>query len=408
MADNKKNARAKQKQIPAEDKQILDDEKLNILLLGTSGAGKSTLINAYVDTNKEKAPTGTGKAATQEIGIYGDLSGLDYRFIDTPGFEYSHKRQSEITKDLKKWLKKSVKNPDPRTVIHTIWFCVDGQQKRLNKDTLDYIRTVSKFWKGIPIIFVSTKTYFQADLAENSNMIKQELDNYEKRDELNIKDIVHVLAEGKGDMKPFGLDELIEVTLKLGPEAKEQFEKNWRVKTISSKRASAQKTIATSAASAAAADALKKKGNVGAIISDIQNKMLTEIGRIYEINNDSIVKDIITAIMKANLISKAGKMIASAAVPAANKKLNIAKKVVTTSVSGVVTILVGELGILVFESVYTGKVDIDNVNWSKYIENLLKDKKLSQRVKTIVTALKNKDSDKAIDEINRVIKTIEK
>ena len=327
--------------------------------------------------------------------------------IDTPGFEYSHKRQSEITKELKKWLKGSVKNPDPRTAIHTIWFCVDGQQKRLTKDTLDYIRTVSKFWKGIPIIFVSTKTYFHDDVDENSKMIVHELDNYEKKDELNIKAVVHVLAKEKGDEKPFGLDELIEATHKLGPEARALFEKNFRAKNLSNKRLSAQKIIAASSATAAAADAAKKS-NVGGILTGIQTSMLYEIANVYEVNDGNVVKEIVSAIMSANLVTKAGRLIAGAAVPVAGKKFKIAKKVVTASVSGGVTILVGELGILVFENVYTGVVDLGDINWPKYIDKLLKDKKLSKRVTNIIDAVKKKDTDAAITEINSVIEKIAK
>ncbi|MBO5513416.1 MAG: GTPase domain-containing protein [Mogibacterium sp.] len=409
MAEKKKESRTRkrQKQQSAKFKRILDDNKINVLLLGTSGSGKSTLINAFLDTSKEEASTGTGQAATHSIEVYGDLSGLDYRLIDTPGFEYSHKRQSEITKELKKWLKGSVKNPDPRTVIHTIWFCVDGQQKRLTKDTIDYIRTVSKFWKGIPIIFVSTKSNFHDDIAENSKMIEHELENYEKKDELNIKAVVHVLAKEKGEEKPFGLDELIEATHKLGPEARALFEKNFRAKNLSNKRLSAQKIIAASSATAAAADAAKKS-NVGGIITGIQTSMLYEIANVYEVNDGNVVKEIVSAIMSANLVTKAGRLIAGAAVPVAGKKFKIAKKVVTASVSGGVTILVGELGILVFENVYTGVVDLGDINWPKYIDKLLKDKKLSKRVTNIIDAVKKKDTDAAITEINSVIEKIAK
>lgn len=405
MAEQKKK---KKKEKSDETRRILDDEKLNVLLLGTSGAGKSTLINAFVDTDKELAPTGNGKAATQVMEVYGDLSGLDFRMIDTPGFEYSHKRQSEITKELKKWLKDSVKNPDPKTVIHTIWFCVDGQQKRLTKETLDYIRTVSKFWKDIPIIFVSTKTYFKDDIAENGRMIEYELSNYEKRDELNIKEIVHVLAKEKGEEKPFGLEELKAATERLGPEAKERFERNWKNKNLSNKRISSQKIIAASAATAAVADVAKKKGSVGRVINSIQSTMLTEIAKVYAINNDNAVKEIVTAIMSANLVSKLGRMIAGAAVPAAGRKFKIAKKVVTSSVSGGITILVGELGVLVFESVYTGAVDVYDIDWTKYIEKLLNDKKISKRIENIIKAIRKKDSDAAVAEINSIVEKIAK
>ena len=69
MAEKKKESRTlrKQKQQSAKFKRILDDNKINVLLLGTSGSGKSTLINALVDTCKEEASTGTGQAATHRI-----------------------------------------------------------------------------------------------------------------------------------------------------------------------------------------------------------------------------------------------------------------------------------------------------------------------------------------------------
>ena len=238
-------------------------------------------------------------------------------------------------------------------------------------------------------------------------MITHELDNYEKKDELNIKAVVHVLAKEKGDEKPFGLDELIEATHKLGPEARALFEKNFRAKNLSNKRLSAQKIIAASSATAAAADAAKKS-NVGGIITGIQTSMLYEIANVYEVNDGNVVKEIVSAIMSANLVTKAGRLIAGAAVPVAGKKFKIAKKVVTSSVSGGVTILVGELGILVFENVYTGVVDLGDINWPKYIDKLLKDKKLSKRVTNIIDAVKKKDTDAAITEINSVIEKIAK
>ena len=155
-----------------ETKKVLDDKRLNIMLLGTSGSGKSTLINAFLDTKLEKAPTGIGTAITDRIDVYGDLSKLPFRLIDTPGLEYSHKRQNWLTKEIRKWLKESVKNPDPKTIVHTIWFCVDGSTKRLPEETLRYLQTVSDFWENVPIVFVSTKTYFEEDIEENRRMIE--------------------------------------------------------------------------------------------------------------------------------------------------------------------------------------------------------------------------------------------
>lgn len=395
--------RKKPKKETPEIKKVLDDKKLNVLLLGTSGAGKSTLINAFVDNKKEKAPTGTGSAATRYINVYGDSSGLDFRMIDTPGFEYSHKRQTEITRDLKKWLKDSIKNPDPKTVIHTIWFCVDGQQKRLTKETLDYIRTVSRFWKDIPVIFVSTKTYFIADIEENQKMIEDALNKYDKRDELNIKEVVHVLAKEKDNVAPFGLDELKEATERLGPEAKELFEKNWRAKNCANKRMSAHKIVAAASAAAAGADVAKKGGNVSKILETIQRGMLEELANVYEINDGNVIKEVIKAILNVSAVAMIGKKLANIAVPVAGKKLKLAKKAVTASVSGGITAIVGELGILVFESVYTGSIDVNDVDWTKYVEKLLKDKRITRRIKNLIKSIKKKDSDAVVNEIYSIL-----
>ena len=133
----KKAEKKTEKKTDKTSRKVLDDKIINVMLLGTSGSGKSTLINAFLDTSLEKAPTGVGTAITDRIDVYGELSNSPFRLIDTPGLEYSHKRQNWLTKEIKKWLKDSVKNPDPKTIVHTIWFCVDGSHKRMPEDTYE-------------------------------------------------------------------------------------------------------------------------------------------------------------------------------------------------------------------------------------------------------------------------------
>ena len=62
------------------------DSKANILVLGTSGAGKSTLINAVV--GREVAKVGSGKHSTEKMEAY-EPEGLNFRLIDSRGFEYN-------------------------------------------------------------------------------------------------------------------------------------------------------------------------------------------------------------------------------------------------------------------------------------------------------------------------------
>lgn len=381
-----------------ESKKVLDDKKINIMLLGTSGSGKSTLINAFLNNKLEKAPTGVGTAITDRIDVYGELSKLPFRLIDTPGLEYSHKRQNWLTKEIKKWLKASVKNPDPKTIIHTIWFCVDGSNKRLPKETLDYLQTVSDFWENVPIIFVSTKTYFEEDIIENERMIEKTLNDY-GRDKINVKAVVSVLAEKKGNVQPMGISELREITEQLAPEAKSIFVKNWKEKVKNSKRLEANTVVLSRSAAAAAADAAKTKGNVSKVVSGIQMEMFNNIARIYEIDDENTIKTIAAEIMGTNAISIIGKNLAEKAVILAKGKWKIAAKAATAAVSGVITLTLGEIAIVVFESIFMGNLEVDKTDWDKYVEAIIKDKSFKERLKKIKGALKNKDGDSLVDEL---------
>lgn len=375
------------------------------MLLGASGSGKSTLINAFLDTKLEKAPVGVGKAKTDKIEVYGDLSGLPFRLIDTPGLEYNKKRQSWLIKELKKWMKGSVKNADPKTIIHTIWFCAESTNKRLPDEMLDYIHTVSEFWEDVPIVFVSTQAFFEEDAVENEQMIDAVIEEY-GREKLNIKEIVPVLAEAKAGIDPKGLEELKEVTDRLAPEARNIFERNWREKCCKGKRLEANKIVISRTAAATAADAVKKKGHVSKIVSGIQLEMLNQIAEIYEIDDDNTIKSIATEIMGASAISALGQSLASKMVPLAKGKVKIAAKAVTATISGAITLTLGEIGIAVFESLYKGDLDLEDTDWDEYVEQIVKDKSFTNRLKKMRGAFKDKDGDSFIDELIELLPNI--
>ena len=387
----------KKKSQAAADHRVLDDEKINIMLLGVSGSGKSTLINAFLDPALERAPVGIGKAKTDTIAVYGDASNLPFRLIDTPGLEYGKKKQAWLIKELKKWMKSSVKNQDPKTMIHTIWFCVPSTHKRLPKELLDYMQTVSRFWEHVPIIFVSTQAFFSEDESENERMIHEVIEEYGP-DKLNIKAIIPVLAEKKAGIEPRGLDQLKEATQRLAPEARNIFERNWREKRSWAKRMEANKVVLSRAALAATADVVKK-GPVSAVVSGIQKEMLSKIADIYEIEDDHAIKTIASALTSSSAISSLGKKLAERATFMARGKVKIAGKALTAAISGALTLTLGEIGITVYESIYRGNLDIANTNWNEYVEKILKDKSFINRLKNLKGAVQKKDGDTVIDEL---------
>ena len=106
--DNKK--KNEKKRAPKYEQIIaMDDDKINVLILGTSGCGKSTLINSILEVNE--APTGVGEAVTKEIAIYQNDE-LPFRMIDSVGYEYGLFKQARIKRDIAKFCKEGVKSAD--------------------------------------------------------------------------------------------------------------------------------------------------------------------------------------------------------------------------------------------------------------------------------------------------------
>ena len=97
------------------DEDDVDDDKANILVIGTSGAGKSTLINTVMGS--EVAHVGMGKHCTEEMCAY-ESEDLKLRLIDSRGFEYSNRNTKEAVRDMKTWMKGGLKGSKPR--IHML------------------------------------------------------------------------------------------------------------------------------------------------------------------------------------------------------------------------------------------------------------------------------------------------
>lgn len=78
------------------------ENKANILLLGTSGAGKSTLINTVI--GEDVAKVGCGGHGTETMTDY-ENDDLNFRLIDSRGFEYNQQNTKKAVKDIKTWMK---------------------------------------------------------------------------------------------------------------------------------------------------------------------------------------------------------------------------------------------------------------------------------------------------------------
>lgn len=350
----------------------LEDEKINVLLLGTSGCGKSTLINSIL--GEEKAKTGTGQAVTKDISVYEDPD-IPFRMIDTVGYEYGFFKQNKIKNDFVKLSKEGVKKNEINKLIHMIWFCIDGTVKRIDQVVLDYIKSITNDWKNVPIIIVFTKSYSDIEIQENIEMANKAIITYNAthRKQMDVRDIIPVVAKTyqineNVSVPPKGLDVLVTRTNELAPEAKRLAESTIKEIDLKLKRNTVNSYVSTGTIAAATVGAVPVSIPDATILVPMQTFMMRGIAKTYGITEESNTNKIIDQIIKIGGTTIAGKALINLLknIPG----FNVAASVINAVVAGVITFAAGEVSAVVFEKMYTGEIDSAGVDWEKEITAL--------------------------------------
>lgn len=356
----------------------MDDDKINVLILGTSGSGKSTLINSILEANEAK--TGVGEAVTAEIAIYQN-DDLPFRMIDSVGYEYGLFKQNRIKRDIAKFCKEGIKSADIEKLIHMIWFCIDGTSKRIDQQVLGYIKSVTNDWKNVPIIVVFTKSYSKIEISENismANAAKDKYNNNHKKKPLNIKEIIPVVAKAyqideETTVSPMGLDVLINKTVDLLPEAKSISKASIKEIDLKIKNNMASALIGSATAGATAIGALSLSIPVSdsAILVPLQSGMLSGVARIYDIQDDDVSNEIVNTVLKVGATTMVGKTLLKALkqIPG----INVAAAVLNAAVAGAITLAAGEICNTLFQKAYTKEIELASVNWNKEITKMFND-----------------------------------
>ena len=358
---------------------VLDADKINVLVMGTSGAGKSTLINAII--SEANAPTGSGRAVTTEMKPY-STEDSPLVLIDSVGYEFNILRQLSLKREINKWTKSGVKNEDASKLIHMIWFCIDGQNKRVFDEVLDSIRNVSKFWKDVPIIVVFTKSYGTDEEDENNiKMFQEVLDTYKHKKDLNIKDNCIIPVVAKEYTVPGatigikGLDKLVSRTRELMPEAKKTAEKAVRNIELDMKYREATAITSISTVGAAVVGAVPIHFPDATILVPIQSAMLGRISKIYDIEDKTAANSIIETIMKVGATTIAGKALLNWIKDIPEVTAKISASVLSAAVAGSITFVAGEVSTILFDKISRGEIVPDeNVDWTGLVTTLFNDK----------------------------------
>ena len=192
----------------SKNKNEFEIKYLTIMLVGKSGVGKSTLINSILKENVAKE--GMGKFETIKTESYQSKNMPIFRLIDTRGIELNQNYGAkEVELESKNYINQQYLKNDPNNFIHCIWYCFTGKRfEDVEIELLNYLRN-SYGENKIPIIIVHTQSLHKDEIVE--------MENYIKERKINAS-FVSVLAKptelvNGQNLEPFGLDELVNVTL---------------------------------------------------------------------------------------------------------------------------------------------------------------------------------------------------
>ena len=378
----------------------------NVLLIGESGVGKSTLINAVL--KKPETETGYGTTGTtKRLEIYRGED-VPFRVIDTIGFEPTFFQKTKAINAIKKWSKESAKKSEKKEAeeednrqIHVIWFCIEGTRRKLFRDSIRNMLRATHMWKSIPIIVVITKSYSNAERRENVKMVRDAFEKWGKTDRL--KDVIPVVAapfviDEDNIIPPNGIDELINTTNDLMPEAIQLSKQDVEAYILTRKRAFAQGVIATSVVAGVTATAIPVPIADGALLSAIELAEIKAVATIYGIKRDEKSKIFISTMVEVGTVSAVARSTISMlkTIPG----INIAASIMNAIIGGSFVTLIGEAATYAFEQIYLGNKTLEDTDWvKKLMETKLADD-LTVKVETAIRSLPAKPT---VKEISRAI-----
>ncbi|NES76157.1 MULTISPECIES: GTPase [unclassified Okeania] len=288
------------------EKYIKEKEKQavpNILVCGYTGTGKTSIIQSLFgkDTVDDKL-IGHGKPMTQGFEKY---KNPNINVWDSKGFEHD-KAQSELTEETKKWIKAKENNPD--SSIHMIWYTIHGPLARVTESDTDFIKS----FKNIITIITQVDRTSKKQLEEmiktltDANISKEKIipvfvyipEPYEALDFLNDDDddslksttsgYSEAIESEKKKQSQKQLKKLLNLTIKMMPDAYKEAIMNAQLIDLESKQGKAQTIIHTAAVAAAVAAADPIPLSDSLWITGIQYGMIASLTVLYGFTEEGV------------------------------------------------------------------------------------------------------------------------
>jgi uncharacterized protein (DUF697 family)/GTPase SAR1 family protein len=241
--------------------------RINILIAGKTGVGKSTLINAVFQGNL--AETGDGSPITKTTREI-KKEGIPLSIYDTRGLEICD--FSNTIQELEKLIIDNRKSKDPNQHIHIAWLCLMEDSRRVEDAEIKLTEMLDKY---IPVLGVVTKSVSDNGFRQTVQELLPQTRN-----------VVRVLAEdilldGGYKIPAMGLENLVELTMTLVPEAQRDALAAAQRVSINQKLQRAQAVVVTAAVTAGGAGAIPLPFSDALAIIPVQLSMLAGISAIW-------------------------------------------------------------------------------------------------------------------------------
>jgi uncharacterized protein (DUF697 family)/GTP-binding protein EngB required for normal cell division len=299
----------------------------NILISGQTGVGKSTLINAVFRV--PLAEVGTGKPVTKTVQRH-DVAGVPVTIYDTPGIELGHAKK-DVIRDYVKTIADSRKG-GPDEVIHVAWYCIDAGQTRVQSYDVEIVGALAA---EVPVILVLTQCIDEERAAALERVIAAEKLPIEGSP---IRTLARERTVAGHTIAPCGLEELVERTNDILPEAVRRAFTNAQGVVIRLKANQARAVVGASSIAAAGIGAVPIPVPDAAVLMPVQLGMLASINAIFgmDMGSDRAVNLI------RGLVGQGGVTVVGRQIAANLLKVIPGVSVINASVAAALTAALGE------------------------------------------------------------------
>lgn len=307
---------------------------VNVLIAGDTGVGKSTLINTVF--HGRFATTGQGEPVTRETRKI-TKEGFPLAIFDTRGLELDE--YEEILSDLKEYVLQQNKRPDAGDHIHVAWMCFAEDSRRVENADVELHKMLGEH---MPVVGVITKARSDQGFRAVVQRLLPGLSNV-----VRVRALDEILDDGHR-MPPYGLDDLVEVTAELIPEALHSaFATAQKVK-LQLKRNSAHNAVKIAAGASAIAGASPIPFSDAASLVPIQIGMLVRISKVFGVDlTEKFLRTLAFAVFGTSATTLAGRAVVSTLLKLFPGVGTVAGAAIAATTAAALTTSLGELYIAV-------------------------------------------------------------